>query len=63
MAISRADLGYFITELVTRNPTMGIPALEDGLFSNLLIFDYLYYIFLFGKGKGKGREKERELRR
>ena len=41
MAISRADFWFFITELVTRNPTMGIPALEDGLFANLLIFDYL----------------------
>ena len=57
MAISRADVGSFITELVTRNPTMGIPALEDGLFANLLIFDYLYYIFLFGKGRGKGEGK------
>ena len=37
MAISKADL----------NPMMGIPPLEDGLFANLLDFDYLYYIFLF----------------
>ena len=43
MAISRADFWSFITELVTRNPNLGIPALEDGLFANLLIFDYLYY--------------------
>ena len=42
MAISRADFGSFITELVTRNPTMGIPALDDGLFVNFLIFHYLY---------------------
>ena len=41
MAISRVDLKSLITELVTRNPTMGIPALEDRLFVNLLIFDYL----------------------
>ena len=41
MAISRAYFWFFITELVTRNPTMGISALEDGLFMNLLIFDYL----------------------
>ena len=40
MAISRADLFSFITELVTRNPTMGIPALEDGLFVNLLFFRF-----------------------
>ena len=40
MAISSADFWSFITELVTRIPTMGIPALEDGLFENLLIFDY-----------------------
>ena len=41
---------------------MGIPALEDGLFANLLIFDYLYYIFVIGNGrkKRKGRERNRE---
>ena len=67
MAISRADFWSFITELVMRNPNLGIPALEDGLFANLLIFDYLYHIFLFGKRKRegkregkKGREKGRE---
>ena len=38
---SPGDFCSFISELVTRNPTMGIPALEDGLFANLLIFDYL----------------------
>ena len=32
---------------------MGIPALEDGLFANLLIFDYLYYIFVFGLSASK----------
>ena len=42
MAISRDDFWSFvIIELVTRNPTMGIPGLEDGLFVILLIFDYL----------------------
>ena len=41
MAICRADFWSFIIELVARNPTMGLPALEDGLFVNLLIFDYL----------------------
>ena len=35
---------------------MGIPALEDGLFANLLIFDYSYYIFDL-KGREKGMEK------
>ena len=40
MAISRADFGSFSTELVTRNPNLGIPALEDGLFANSLIFNY-----------------------
>ena len=40
---------------------MGIPALDDGLFANLLFFDYLYYIFVFGKTeRKKGRDKERE---
>ena len=65
MAISRAGFWCFIFELVTRNPNLGIPALEDGLFANLLISDYLYYIFFKrerkreGKREGKkGREKE-----
>ena len=55
MAISGADFLSFITELVMRNPNLGIPALEDGLFASLLIFNYLY-----GKGKGRGKKKERE---
>ena len=58
MTISRADFGSFINELVTRNPNLGIPALEDRLFANSLIFDYLYYIFL---GREKGRETENLL--
>ena len=66
MTISKADFWYLITELVTRNSSLGIPALEDGLFANFLIFDYLYYIFVFGKGsegKGKGKGKrERKMR-
>ena len=45
MAISRADFWYFIIELVPRNPNLGIPALEDGLFANLLIFDCLYMLY------------------
>ena len=40
MAISRADFLFFVIELVTRNLNLGVPALEDGLFANLLIFDY-----------------------
>ena len=63
MAISRADFWSFITELVTINPNLGIPPLEDGLFANFLILDYLYYTFLFlgreGNRKGK-REGKRE---
>ena len=66
--ISKAGLLSFIAELVTRNPNLGIPAQEDGLFTNLLTFHYLHYIFVFGKArekerrkgkreKGKGREK------
>ena len=47
MAMARADFWSFITELVTRNPNLGIPALEDGLFANLLIFeDFLVFEFL-----------------
>ena len=53
MAISRVDCWFFIIEIVTRNPTMGIPALEDGLLANLLIFDYLYVFLYFCKGKGR----------
>ena len=56
---------------------MGIPALEDGLFANLMIVYYSYYTFCLGKekgrekrreegkgkgkGKGKGREKGKEI--
>ena len=39
MAICRLDFGSFISELVKRNPNLGIPALEDGLVANLVIFD------------------------
>ena len=53
MAISRGNLWSFVIELVTINPTMGIPAVEDGLFANLLMFDYLYYIFVFGLSASK----------
>ena len=52
-----------ITELVTTNTNLGIPTLEDGLFANLLIFDYLYYIFVFGKGKEAKRERKMEGKR
>ena len=41
-AISTVDFWYFITAMSMRNRTMGILALEDGLFVNLWIFDYLY---------------------
>ena len=41
MAISRLVFWSFINELVTINPNLGIPPLEDGrFFANLLIFDY-----------------------
>ena len=59
MAISRAGFWLFIIELVARHPNLGIPALEDGLFAKLLIFDYSYYKYLC-LGKEKGREKGRE---
>ena len=62
MAISKADFLSFIIELVMRNPNLGIPALEDGLFANSLIFDYLYnegntrkgFIGSIGRGEGEG---------
>ena len=62
MAISKADCWSFIFELVTRNPNLGIPALEDVLFENLLIVDYtyIYILYLFLKRREKGREKARE---
>ena len=41
MVISRVDFLCFITAMCMRNRNMRIPALEDGLFANLLIFDYL----------------------
>ena len=62
MAISRADFWSFIIGLVTRNPDLGIPALEDGLFANLLIFGCLFYIYIFA-WKGKGKEGKREGKR
>ena len=62
MTISKADFWSFITELVKRNPNLGIPGLEDGLFANLLIFDYSYYIFLFGKGRERKRKRKREAK-
>ena len=65
MAISSADFCSFIIELVMRNPTMCIPALEDDLFVNLLICDYLcmytqgpcmsQYKPLFGESVTTGR--------
>ena len=57
MTISKVDLLSFITELVTRNPNLGIPALEDGLFANLLIFDCSYYISFKREGKREGKRK------
>ena len=50
-----------LLELVARNPNLGIPALEDGLFAILLMFDDLYMFRYFCKGTGreKGREKGR----
>ena len=60
MAISRADFWSLITELVTRNPTMGIPALGDGLFANLFILNYLGVLGFLKVGKvGKVRKSER----
>ena len=62
MANSRADFWSFIIELVTRNPNLGLPPLEDGLFANLTIFDYLYYTFCC-LGRERKREGKREGRR
>ena len=53
--LSRVDFWFFIAELVTRDPNLGIPALEDELFANLLFFKE--------RGKEKGREKGREKKR
>ena len=44
MTISRADFLFFAIELATRNPNLGIPTLEDGLFAIVLIFDHLYVL-------------------
>ena len=61
MGTSRADLSSFITAMITRNPTMGIPALEDELFVNLLTFDSLY-IEIGGAGyRGVDRESKNQL--
>ena len=42
MAISRVEFWSFITAMCMINRTVSIPTLEDGLFVNLLSFDYLY---------------------
>ena len=42
MAISRVDFWSCTNAMCMRNRTMGIPALEEGLFVNLLIFDHSY---------------------
>ena len=42
MAISGVDFWSFSIAMCIRNRTMGISALEYGLFVNLLIFDYLH---------------------
>ena len=42
---------------------MGIPALEDELFANLLTFDYLQVFRYFCKGKGKEKGRERKGKR
>ena len=62
MTISKADFLSFITKLVTRNPNLGIPALEDGLFANVLIFDYLYHIFVRREGKREGKRERKKGR-
>ena len=38
----RAEFWFFITAMCMRNRTMGMPALEDGLFGSLLIFAYFW---------------------
>ena len=37
MAFSSVEFWSFITELVVRNPNLGIPALEDGLFASRVL--------------------------
>ena len=61
MAISRADFLSFISELVTRNPNLGIPPREDGFFANLLIFEYLYHMCCSGKEKGRRKGKKKGI--
>ena len=60
MAISSGDSWFFITELVTRNLNLGIPALEDRLFANLFfLIIYIIYFELEGEKEGK-QEGKRE---
>ena len=63
MTIPKTHFWVFIIELVTRNPNLGIPALEDCLFANLLIFDHLYYISFKGEGKREGKRKGKRERK
>ena len=48
---------FFIIELVTRNPTIGIPALEDGLF----VFKFVdFQSFIVKRERKREGEKGRE---
>ena len=49
MTISKADFWICITELVTRNPNLGIPALEDVFFSKFVDFRLLILYICEGK--------------
>ena len=41
MTISKGDFESLIIELVTKNPTMGIPPLEDGSFCEVVDFQFM----------------------
>ena len=60
MAISTADFWSFSIELVRTNPTMGITALEDRLYANLLIFDIDIIFVCLEREKGRKKNGKME---
>jgi len=54
--------GSFITELVSRNPTRGIPALEDGSLAKLLILYYFWVLWVFETAKTSFSRNDLEIK-
>ena len=57
MAMSIIDCGSFIAAMCMRSRTMRIPAVEDWLYENLLIFEYFWYALPLGSKESKELER------